>query len=252
MSAPQRISSNKPDLDDSATVPVLRVASLPQRVPPAQPDTAAPAADAVLTHPNAWLLLVGLGAGLTTWAAFLYLGIRARRRAWLAWAAVYGALAVAGVLLDSVRQPTPQESAAGATALLIAWVVGTVHAAAIRKDAKRQLGRPDRRVKLDAARHRIERRAEGRRLAAKDAQLAREVGVGRPDIPGADDYGLVDVNHTSPAVLRGLPGVTAELAQRIADTRAGVGLFKSADDLGVTLDLAPALIDDLREYAVFL
>src|SRR5437764_228820 len=36
---------------------------------------------------KAWLLLC-LPVGLTTWAAFLYIGIRARRRRWLAWAAV--------------------------------------------------------------------------------------------------------------------------------------------------------------------
>ena len=37
---------------------------------------------------KAWLLLC-LPVGLTTWAAFLYIGIRARRRRWLAWAGVY-------------------------------------------------------------------------------------------------------------------------------------------------------------------
>ena len=37
---------------------------------------------------KAWLLLC-LPVGLTTWAAFLYIGIRARRHRWLAWAGVY-------------------------------------------------------------------------------------------------------------------------------------------------------------------
>ena len=39
---------------------------------------------------KAWLLLA-IPLGFTTWAAFLYIGIRARRPQWLAWAAVYAA-----------------------------------------------------------------------------------------------------------------------------------------------------------------
>ncbi len=35
---------------------------------------------------KAWLLLT-IPFGFTTWAAFLYIGIRARRPRWLAWAA---------------------------------------------------------------------------------------------------------------------------------------------------------------------
>jgi DNA uptake protein ComE-like DNA-binding protein len=76
--------------------------------------------------------------------------------------------------------------------------------------------------------------------------------VGRPDIPESDDYGLVDVNHASREALCRLPGITPEMAQRIADTREGVGFFRSAEDLGITLDLPPQLIDDIQEYAVFL
>jgi hypothetical protein len=36
------------------------------------------------------------------------------------------------------------------------------------------------------------------------------------------------------------------------DTREGVGFYKSADDLGVNLDLSPALVDEIREYTIFL
>jgi hypothetical protein len=40
---------------------------------------------------KAWLLLT-IPLGLTTWAAFVYIGIRARRVQWLAFAALYAAL----------------------------------------------------------------------------------------------------------------------------------------------------------------
>lgn len=223
--------------------------SVPQRVPP---DAAGSSSARVLANPNRWLLLVVLGVGFTTWAAFLYIGIRARRRAWLAWAAVYAVLVVVSGILDGQAHPSSTAASVAAIAMLIAWAGGTAHAAAIRKDAGRRIRRPDSTAKLDAARQRIERRAEGRRLAASDRRLAREMGVGRPDLPGSDDYGLVDVNHASQASLCRLPGITPEIAQRIANTRESVGFFESAEDLGISLDLPPRLVDEIREYTVFL
>ena len=224
--------------------------SVPQRIPPETP-AATDSEPAVLAHPNGWLVLVGLGLGLTTWAAFLYIGLRARRRAWLAWAVVYAALLVVFGVLDGSANPGSDASGVAALVLLGAWVGGTTHAAVVRNDAARTR-RPGGAARLEAARRRIDRRAEGRRLAAKDPRLAREAGVGRPDVPGSDDHGLVDVNHASKEALCRLPGITPEMAQRIADTRAGVGFFRSAEDLGITLDLSPQLVDDIQEYAVFL
>jgi DNA uptake protein ComE-like DNA-binding protein len=211
-----------------------------------------PVNDRILVHPNRWLLLVALGFGFTTWAAFLYLGLRARRRSWLAWAAVYGALLVlAGVLLTGSAHGNSPASGTGTAAQLIAWLGGTAHAAAVRRDAA-QRGRPSDSARLDAARQRIERREEGRRLAARDPRLAREVGVGRPDVAGSDDFGLIDLNHASQDALCQLPGVTPEIARRMVEIRQRLGSFKSAEDIGVSLDLSPDLVDDMKEYAVFL
>jgi hypothetical protein len=222
--------------------------SMPQPIPSDRPVSAA---NRVLVHPNLWLLLVAAGVGFTTWAAFLHIGIRARRRSWLAWAAFYGALQVLWLVMDNALSNNSTATGIGAAAVLISWIGGTVHAAAIKGKAARRL-RPSDGPWLEAARQRIERRAEGRRLAARDPRLAREVGVGRPDLPGADDFGLVDVNHVSQEALCRLAGITPEIARRIAETRESVGFFKSVEDLGVSLDLSPSLVDDMREYAVFL
>lgn len=219
--------------------------SIPQRIPPDKP---ASSANRVLVHPNLWLLLVALGFGFTTWAAFLYLGSRARNRSWLVSAAVYGALLVLWAVLPNTNNSTA--TAIGVVSLLVAWIGGTGHAAAIKGNARRL--RPSDDPQLEAARQRIERRAEGKRLAAEDHRMAREVGVGRPDLPGADDFGLVDVNHASQEALCHLPGITPEIARRIAETRESVGFFKSAEDLGISLYLSPSLVDEIREYAVFL
>lgn len=57
---------------------------------------------------KAWLLLC-LPVGLTTWAAFLYMGMRARRRRWLAWAGVYLAAVAVWLVLDTPDHPSNQQ-----------------------------------------------------------------------------------------------------------------------------------------------
>jgi len=200
---------------------------------------------------KAWLLFAVVPFGLTTWAAFLYIGIRARRPRWLAWAAVYAAGLAAFLALDTADGRNGAVAAAAAVIGLLTWFGGGVHATVVSDAAARRISsRPD--AALDAARLRMERRAEGRRLAAAQPALAREVGVGRPDIPGSDDYGLVDVNHASPAGLATLTGVTDELVSQITDMRSQVGGFASVDDLGLVLDLPPGVIDQLRDTTIFM
>jgi DNA uptake protein ComE-like DNA-binding protein len=126
-----------------------------------------------------------------------------------------------------------------------------VHAIVISNDAVRRIqARSD--PALDAARTRIERRAQGRHLLATQPTLAREAGVGRPDVPGADDYGLVDVNHASADALTTIPGVTSDLAHQITAQRDQVGGFSSIEDLETCLNVAPGTIDQMRETAVFI
>jgi hypothetical protein len=204
------------------------------------------------------IFMAGAGAGFLTWAVFLILGRRAQRRAWLVWSAVYGALIVAFCALEAASGSSVTDLAATIAPIpwALAWFGGTVHVAVIRRDAVRRIQQVPRvgdgTPVLVAARERIKEREKGRRLAAKDPVLAREVGVGRPDLPGAEDYGLIDVNHAAPNALCKLPGITPQVAERIEQTRQSVGLFTSAEDLCVTLDLPANLTDDLREHAVFL
>jgi DNA uptake protein ComE-like DNA-binding protein len=198
---------------------------------------------------KAWLLLT-LPVGFTTFAAFGYIGIRAHRRRWLAWAGVYAATLAGWLVLDTPAHPNSTAQGVGAALALITWIGGGVHALVVSNDAVRRIhGSEDPRVA--AAKARIERRAEGWHLLASQPALARELGVGRPDVSGADDYGLVDVNHVPAAVLTRLPGITEDLAARIVAERAPVGGFSSADDLGVVLDLPAAIVDGLRPLAVF-
>ena len=199
---------------------------------------------------KAWLLLC-LPVGLTTFAAFLYIGIRARRRRWLVWAGVYAATLAGWLVLDAPDHPSSTAQGVGAALALVTWIGGGVQALVVSNDAVRRIqGGEDPRV--EAAKARIERRAEGRHMLASQPALAHELGVGRPDVPGADDYGLVDVNHCPAVALTRLPGVTEDLAGRIVSQREQAGGFSSAEDLGVLLDLPPVTVDGLRDTAVFL
>jgi len=198
---------------------------------------------------RAWLLFC-LPFGFTTWAAFLYIGIRARRPRWLAWAGVYAGMFAGFAVLENPAHPSETAKSVAFGLLLATWIGGGIHATSVSGDAARRIRhRAD--PALEAAQDRIERRAEGRHLLASKPVLAREVGVGRPDQPGASDYGLVDVNHASAAALTRLPGITEDLARRIVSERSQLGGFTSAEDLGVLLDLPPATVDGLRDMAVF-
>jgi hypothetical protein len=48
-----------------------------------------------------------------------------------------------------------------------------------------------------------------------------------------------------------LPGITPDLARRIAETRESAGSFEPVEDLGISVDLSPSLVDEILEYAVF-
>ena len=203
-------------------------------------------------------MMAAAGGGFLTWYVFLILGRNAQRRAWLVWSAVYAALMVAFCVLEAASGSSVTDLAASIAPIpfAFAWFGGTLHLAVISKDATRRIQQvrraSDGTPVLIAARERIKEREAGRRLAAKDPVLAREVGVGRPDLPGTRDFGLVDVNHAAPAALCKLPGITPQIAEYIEQMRQSVGLFTSAEDLCATLDLPPNLTDDLREHAVFL
>ena len=136
--------------------------------------------------------LTVLGAGVWTWVVFLMLGIRARRRAWLLWSAVYAALTVALVILETLPDSGGTAADIAVIPFILAWFGGIVHVAVISKDATRRIQRLNA-PSLVAARERIERRAEGRRLAAQDPLLARELGVGCPGVPRRSMASTVEI-----------------------------------------------------------
>jgi hypothetical protein len=102
------------------------------------------------------------------------------------------------------------------------------------------------------ARDRIERRKDARHLVATNPALARDLMIGRPDLPrGYDDGGLVDVNHVPGAVLGSGLGLTADEVTGVLAARNNLGRFTSADELCAYTQLSPERVDELRELMIF-
>lgn len=106
---------------------------------------------------------------------------------------------------------------------------------------------------IAAANMRRELRRQAREHATEDLALARELRIGRPDLPRQyDDGGLIDINHVPAPALTMLSGVTPEIAERIVSMREHVGRFSSAEELVANADLHPDLTPEIKEYGIFL
>ncbi len=95
------------------------------------------------------------------------------------------------------------------------------------------------------------RREEARALLVDDPALARELGIGRPDLrTGYDDGGLVDLNRAPAEAIAGLPGLTSEHADALVAARESAP-FVSLPDALIRAQLPPHLEDEISGYAVF-
>ncbi|MEZ0095733.1 protein kinase [Streptacidiphilus sp. EB129] len=100
---------------------------------------------------------------------------------------------------------------------------------------------------------RRQRRLEARDVLEHDPALARELRIGRPDLPRQfDDGGLVDVNHVPVATLAAPPGLTPELAERVVQARDEHGGFAFLEEMDVYAHLPDGLAQELAERLVFL
>jgi hypothetical protein len=106
---------------------------------------------------------------------------------------------------------------------------------------------------IGEALERRQRRAEARGILERDPALARELRIGRPDLPRKfDDGGLIDVNHVPAAILATLPGFTPELADRVIRVRDEHRAFTFVEELEAYANLPAGLADELAERLLFL
>jgi DNA uptake protein ComE-like DNA-binding protein len=85
-----------------------------------------------------------------------------------------------------------------------------------------------------------------------DPGRARALGIGRPDVDGAYDGGVVDLNQASEEAIARATGVDKEIVARIVANREDLGGYRSVEELGALLDVPAHVVDDLRDRAVFL
>jgi hypothetical protein len=208
-----------------------------------------------------WALLPLLSIGLAAGPVFAYAAVRLR--SWRLGACGFGYLAasVTGIALGATSYNfTTFQSVAG----LVTWIaivpaVSCTHAFVIRR---RVFSPPPPYtavdLAMDLARERLRRRKNARDLLRGDPELARELGVGRPDLRlgsdfrSYDDGGLLDVNHVPAEFIATVLGFDRETADRITGTREFLGRFASAEELAIQADLPYDLIDRVKDRLLFL
>jgi hypothetical protein len=199
-----------------------------------------------------WLWAFGnlMPFGIATPILFGVAGAQARRRAWKIAAVIYGVIAYSGLLLAIIGDRDSTPATLGGLLILVAWIGGAVHGFLIRPAYARALaGGPSA---LDRARDVVHKREEAQRLVAREPQVARQMGVGRPDVPGAIDMGVVDINHAGADAIAALPGVDDALAREIVRAREACDGFKTLAEMGGVVDLEADTVEDLRPFVVFL
>lgn len=242
-----------PPVPPGTRLPPVPFAPLAPPVPPPAPPPPFPAAVPDNARGVIWAFVPFITLGYGTPFSFLYAAIR--RGSWSlgATAAGYGVGTAAVLTMLQVGNPFLVVLATFLGVLL--WIAGTGHAFAVRSKVFPGDVPRNRRNQhaIEVARYRRSLRDEARALAAEDPALARELRIGRPDLPRAyDDGGLVDVNHAPREILAALPGMTPELADRVVRVREERGGFVSAEEMAVDADIPPDVLPLMADYTIFL
>ncbi|MGY1690390.1 helix-hairpin-helix domain-containing protein [Geodermatophilus sp. SYSU D01105] len=204
------------------------------------------------------VLTAGLLAAVPFWHAARRLGRPALVRLALTYTAVDAFLVV---LLALTPDPNPDGSPGnptistiGGLTVIAVVVVGCLQLRGLRREV---YGTPlPRTTAADPAVARAlaarQRRVEARQLHASDSALARELGIGRPDLGrGYDDGGLVDLNTAPAALIAQVAGIDLAHAEAItaARTQRG-GTYFNLGEVLVDVGLPPHVQEQLREHAV--
>jgi Helix-hairpin-helix motif len=204
-----------------------------------------------------WALLPVLSYGYLAPVPIVHAAVKLRT--WTLWAA--GALYSAATIVwwsltmsvtDEPVDPDQLSDPPGWSLLVLLGllVVPTAHALAVRG---RVFAPRPQDPALVAALHARQRREEARAIAARDAHLARELRIGRPDLPrGFDDGGLVDLNHAPVPVMVQQLGLSEADAAKVVEARDRLGGFSSVEEVIAYTDLSPSLVDGVRERLVLL
>jgi Helix-hairpin-helix motif len=201
-----------------------------------------------VAHRSRWPYISLIPFGFGAWAP-IYAGAKARESKWIALGALWTAMIVVALILSS-GHGHGNDGVVGALAI-VSWLGGVATSFSIRGAYEQQMGSPMLRA-AEVGEQRLRDREKAQQIARDNPALAREMGIGRPDVTGAADAGLVDLNNASVTALLKLPGVDGDVATEIVEAREKVHGFESLEDMGAALDLDGNLIEGLRGRVVFL
>src|SRR5450755_2513743 len=87
---------------------------------------------------------------------------------------------------------------------------------------------------------------------ADNPALARDLKIGRPDLPRSyDGGGLVDVNHVPAEALVGCLSLTPQQAEAVIAARGQPGRFSSPEEMSAYANLPPACLDTVGDLIIF-
>jgi hypothetical protein len=196
--------------------------------------------------------------GFLSFVPFLaFAVIQRRKRDWAVFAgyllATVALVAAAGLSSGMNANSNAAEAVGG---FIIVLAVGAaIHACILFRPGRVRPSREAARRNQEAvqgASRRIERRNEARRVVQTNPALARELRIGRPDLPRQyDDGGLVDVNRVPGYVLVAALGLTQQEVTNLVAARDKLGRFGTADELRDHAELPPGRVDELRDLLIF-
>lgn len=197
----------------------------------------------------AWSLVPLLSVGLLSWLPFGWFALR-RRSVPLAGCAL-GYLAAVAAFAGFA----PEEAGDGFWALVVlaTWWGAAVHVLCVVLLERRAPTVEDgNRRALRAALAVEARRKEARALVTGNPGAARELRIGRPDLPRSyDDGGLVDLNAVPAHVLAEALGWSSAEAEDVVEVRGRLGRFDGPAELIAYTGLLPGRVDAAAPLLVF-
>ncbi|WP_306360779.1 hypothetical protein [Nocardia sp. CC227C] len=214
-----------------------------------------------MTRPTPrWPYLLGLiplaTAGFGTAPLFWWAAFRTRRPDVRIGAVVYTLALVTAVALSSTER---DESPLFAVAVAILFLIGAGHAFTLTRALYPHSGGPSlsatgpgNEAAVEDAYARMEQRRAAQALLSENPSLARELRIGRPDLPerSFDDGGLIDINQVPGWVLTRELELSPELAAQIIGERDRRRGFLSVDEIAVFCSLPPGLLPLLQDRLI--
>lgn len=200
--------------------------------------------------------------GIATFVPFLHAASRLpyRSTSWVL-AAVYTASSIGAlaIVVTAPEGPAGENSLQANIGVVLGWAVAASAYLFLPRLRREVYGLPDMSPRpprggspaVEVALAERAQRRKAAQLVASDPNLARELRIGRPDLPRSyDDGGLVDLNAFDADGLAGYIGLPPDVAQRIVDARELMDGFTSINEVCALVGISQATEEVLKDRCV--